>query len=188
MNRRDTITTGHVFIAVSLDGYVARRDHQIDWLMKQQTQDDADRSYEEFISGIDGIVMGSGSYKTVAAFDEWPYQIPVVVLSKSLSQSDIPDELSGKVRVTDLEPRELMESLSKEGWSRAYIDGGRLVQSFVRLGLVQDFALTTIPILIGEGISLFGPLDEDIDLELIDVKALKSGLVTTRYSVGKKNT
>jgi dihydrofolate reductase len=175
------MTTGHVFIATSLDGFVARKDHQLDWLMKQDTQGD-DQGYSEFSESIDGLVMGRGSYETLLGFDqEWPYAKPVIVLSRSLLQSDVPANLDGKVEVSALEPSELMKRLGGDGWSRAYIDGGKVVQSFIRLGLVEDIILTTIPILIGDGLRLFGEMEGDIDLELLASKSFNSGLVQSHY-------
>jgi len=176
------MTTGHVFIATTLDGFVARKDHQLDWLMKQKTQGE-DHGYDEFMAGVDGIVMGRGSYENVLTFGEWPYKKPVVVMSKSLSSDDIPSALREKVRLTNLDPPELMRSLHDDGWSRAYIDGGKVVQSFIRCGLIESFVLTTVPILIGEGLALFGEIEGDIDLELVSVKSFPSGLVTSRYRI-----
>jgi dihydrofolate reductase len=176
------MTSGHVYIAVSLDGFVARSDRRIDWLTKQDTAGE-EHGYEAFVASVDGIVMGRGSFETVLGFGRWPYGKPVVVMSRTLTQSDVPAELAGKVRVSDLEPADLMRSLHRDGWGRAYVDGGRLVQSFVRLGLIDDFVLTTIPILIGDGIRLFGELDHDIDLDLLGVESYPSGLVGSRYRV-----
>ena len=176
------MTTGHVFIATSLDGCVARADHRLDWLTKQPTDGD-DLGYDAFMDSVDGIVMGRGSYETVLSFGEWPYAKPVVVMSRTLSQADIPAELQGKVRLVDLDPPQLMASLHEDGWSRAHVDGGKVVQSFVRCGLIEDFVLTTIPVLIGEGIRLFGEIDMDVDLDLISVESFPSGLVQSRYRV-----
>ena len=174
--------TGHVFIATSLDGFVARLDHQIDWLMKQNT-DGEDVGYEEFQGGIDGIVMGQGSFENVLTFGEWPYQKPVIVMSKSLGKGDIPSHLVSKVRITSLDPPDLMASLGSEGWSRVYVDGGKVVQSFIRVGMIEDMCVTAIPILIGTGLRLFGDIEEDIDLELLGSKSFASGLVQSTYRV-----
>ena len=177
------MTSGHVFIAVSLDGFVAREDHAIDWLTKQETGDE-DLGFAGFMDSVDGIVMGRGSFLNVLSFGvEWPYPKPVIVMSKTLSQDDIPEELTGMVRLSKLEPDELMRSLQEDGWARAYVDGAKLVQSFIRGGLIQDLVLTTIPILIGSGIKLFGEIDADIDLELEDVAAFKGGLVQSHYRI-----
>ena len=174
------MTTGHVFIATSLDGFIARRDHQIDWLMKYGNGDDG-AGYDEFVAGVDGIVMGRNSYETVLTFGEWPYHKPVLVMSKSLSQSEVPSELTDKVSITDLDPLGLMDALNENGWSRAYVDGGKVVQSFIKLGLIEDIILTTVPTLIGDGIPLFGAIDEDIDLELVSSKSFASGMVQSHY-------
>ena len=176
------MTTGHVFMATSLDGFVARQDHRLDWLMKQQTEGE-DHGYDNFIADMDGIVMGRGSYETVLGFDSWPYDKPVIVMSGSVSERDIPAALRDHVRLTTLAPTDLMASLRKEGWTRAYIDGGQLVQSFLRDGLIKDLVLTVVPVLIGEGIRLFGPVPQDIDLELVGTKSFKSGLVQIRYRI-----
>jgi dihydrofolate reductase len=172
--------TGHVFMATSLDGFVARKDHSLDWLMKQNT-DGEDHGFDDFMASVDGLIMGSGSFKTVLAFESWPYQKPVIVMSHSLVENDIPAELESKVRLTQLSPQELILSLVKEGWKRAYVDGGKLVQSFIRAGLVQDMTITSVPVLIGEGVRLFGSIDDDIDLELIGSKSFNSGLVQNHY-------
>jgi len=174
------MTTGHVFIATSLDGFVARVNHELDWLMKQNTEGE-DHGYEEFMDSVDGIVMGRGSYRTVLSFGEWPYKKPVIVMSKSLSDHDIPASLRDRVQLTALDPPEVMRWLQEQGWSRAYIDGAKVVQSFIREGLIEDIVLTTIPILIGEGLSLFGGVDADVDLELSSVRSFESGLVQRRY-------
>ena len=174
--------TGHVFLGVSLDGFVARLDHRLDWLTKHAATGE-DHGYDAFMAGVDGIIMGSGSLRTVLTFGEWPYRKPVIVMSGSLTPSDIPPALAERVRVTDLGPRELMQALRREGWSRAYVDGGRLVQSFISEGLIEDLALTIVPILIGTGIRPFGEIGRDIDLELTDTTAFPSGLVQVRYRV-----
>ncbi len=174
------MTTGHVFMAMSLDGFVARKDHRLDWLMKQKTEGE-EHGFDEFQASVDGIIMGRGSYETVLSFGEWPYTKPVVVMSKTLSQGDVSEELRGKVRITNLEPHALMNEVQGQGWSRAYVDGGKVVQSFIRAGLVSDIVLTTVPVLIGDGLRLFGELEQDIDLELTGSKAFESGLIQSQY-------
>ena len=180
------MATGHVFIATSVDGFVARKDHQLDWLMKQDTAGE-DQGFAAFMESVDGLVMGRGSFETVAGFEgEWPYSKPVIVASRTLSQSDVPSELVRRVEISALEPVALMEKLGNDGWSRVYVDGGRLVQSFIHLGLVDSIILTRVPVLIGSGISLFGELEGDIDLELLECKSFASGMVQSHYRL--KNT
>ena len=169
-------------MATSLDGFVAREDHSLDWLMKQKTEGE-DHGYDSFIASVDGLIMGRGSFKTVLGFENWPYEKPVVVMSQSLTQDDIPFELREKVRLSQQGPKELLDTLALEGWKRAYIDGGKIVQSFLKESLIEDMIVTLIPILIGSGVRLFGDAGRDIDLELIDVKSFGSGLVSTHFKV-----
>ena len=174
------MTTGHVFIATSLDGFVARQDHSLDWLMKQNIEGE-DHGFEAFMDSVDGMVMGAGSFRTVLGFGEWPYRKPVVVLSNSLTSDDVPEHLKGKVRLSGLGPKEIMEELDREGWKRVYVDGGKLVQSFLREGVIFDLAVTLVPILIGEGLPLFALLEADVDLELISAETFNSGMLKTFY-------
>jgi dihydrofolate reductase len=175
--------TGHVFIAISLDGFIARKNGNIDWLLSRDDPDE-NHGYQDFIKDIDGLVMGRGSFEGVAAASEpWPYDRPVVVLSKTLASSPVPDRLRGRVRFVDLSPKATMEMLAMEGWRRVYVDGGQIVQSFLREGLIADMVVTQIPVLIGEGRRLFGPIASDISLTHVMTKAFPSGLVQSLYRV-----
>lgn len=173
---------GHVFIAQSLDGFIARSDHELDWLEKQPVEGE-EHGYGEFVEGMDGIVMGSNTFKQVKNFEIWPYEKPVVVLSQSLPPEAIPDRLADKVRLTRARPFRLMQALREEGWKNVYVDGGSVIQSFMRADLIREMTVTTVPILLGHGRRLFGALDRDVDLKLEEVHAFPSGLVTTRYTV-----
>ena len=176
------MTTGHVFIATSLDGFVARKDHDLDWLMRQDTTGE-DHGYEAFMAGVDGLIMGSNSFRKVLSFEPWPYEKPVVVMSQRLTPAEVPEALGDRVRLSREQPAALMASLAQEGWRRAYVDGGQVIQSFLRAGLIEDMILTVVPVLIGEGLRLFGPLDQDQSLKLLASKSFPSGLVRNHYQV-----
>ena len=176
------MATGHIMMAMTLDGFVARKDHTLDWLDKQDTAGE-DHGFTEFMESVDVIVMGSGSYRTVLGFGEWPYTKPVVVLSRSLNQADIPDNLQSKVEIMSYEPADLMNVLGERGIKRVYVDGGAIIQSFLRKGLIADMKVAIVPILIGDGIRLFGELSKDVDLSLERVNEFKSGLVQMQYRV-----
>ena len=150
--------------------------------MKQKI-DGEDHGNATFLDSLDGILMGSGSFRTVLAFETWPYEKPVVVLSRTMNPADIPVELRDKVSVSALEPQLLMASLSEQGWKRAYIDGGKIIQSFMREGLIDDMTVTVVLILIGSGKRMFGALNADIDLRLLESKPFPSGLITSRYEI-----
>lgn len=169
-------------MAMSLDGYIARTDGSLDWLMKQKTEGE-DHGYDTFMASVDGLIMGRGSFEKALTFDKWPYQKPVVVMSRTLCDADIPDELRNTVTLSTLEPKELMQDLGRKGWQRAYVDGGKIIQSFLRAGLISDITVTHIPILIGEGLPLFDRLDRDVDIEHLETRSFPSGLVSSKYRV-----
>ncbi len=172
--------TVHVFIAVSLDGFIARHDGDISWLL-QRDDPEEDHGYTDFIADKDVIVMGRGSYEKVLTFDKWPYDRPVIVLSKQLAGSRVPEELKGKLQFSGLGPRKLLEDLEEQNFRRVYVDGGQVIQSFLREGLINDMVITTIPVLIGGGRPLFGYLAQDTDLELVWSRTFPSGLVQSGY-------
>jgi len=174
--------TGHVFIAASVDGFIARKDGAIDWLLARDDPAE-DHGYADFLLGIDGLVMGRGSFEAVAGFEGWPYDLPVVVLSRSLATAPVPDHLRGRVRFRDQTPSEAMASLAAEGWRRVYVDGGKIVQSFLREGLIADMVVTRVPVILGSGRPLFGPTECDIPLAHLWTKTFPSGLVQSCYSV-----
>jgi dihydrofolate reductase len=176
-----TTTTFHVFIATSLDGFIARPDGGLDWL--GPFQGDGDNGYASFIAGMDAIVIGRGTYETVLGFGEWPYALPLIVMSRTLTAADVPVALTGKVEVSAETPEELARRLGERGWRRVYVDGGQLVQSFLRAGLVADMAIFRMPVLLGAGRPLFGAVPQDIRLETVAASVLPTGAVRTDYRV-----
>ncbi|MBU1212791.1 MAG: dihydrofolate reductase family protein [Alphaproteobacteria bacterium] len=174
--------TGHVFIATSLDGYIARDDGDIGWLHSIPTEGE-DHGYQDFMARVDGLIMGRETFRKVLEFETWPYSKPVVVMSQSLRQEDVPSRLSETVHVSDQPPDPLMQSLSVKGWKRAYVDGGQVIQSFMKAGLIEDLIITRIPILLGRGRPLFGPLSRDVRLDHIKTTTFPSGLVQSTYRV-----
>lgn len=150
-------------------------------------RDDAaeDHGYADFIIDKDVIVMGRGSYEKIVSFDIWPYDLPVVVLSKQLTGTPMPDSLQGKVRFSNLSPLQTMEELARQNVRKVYVDGGQLVQSFLRNGLIEDMVITTVPVLIGAGKSLFGTLPQDLNLALVSSRSFPSGLVQSTYRISR---
>jgi dihydrofolate reductase len=185
---RGTVTFGegalmpscHVFVATSLDGFIARHDGAIDWLLAHDAGGE-DHGYERFVAGIDAIVMGRGSYEKVREFEPWPYERPVLVLSATLAGAPVPERLEGKVRVMDLSPEDALSMLHAEGCQRVYVDGGKLIQSFLRRGLIEDMVITFVPVLLGSGRPLFGTLEADLSLAHEATVSFPSGLVQIRY-------
>lgn len=172
---------GKVFIATSVDGFIARNDGAIDWLPSGESGEDY--GYGAFMASVDGIVMGRATYDSVLGFTPWPFDKPVVVLSRTLSTQDVPQRLEGKVRISALQPVALVAQLRAEGWRTAYIDGGTLIQAFLQAGLIDEMTLTRVPVLLGTGRPLFGALPRDLHLRCFDSRWYPDGLVSTRYRV-----
>ncbi|HSL44592.1 MAG TPA: dihydrofolate reductase family protein [Anaerolineales bacterium] len=166
-----------VYIATSRDGFIARKNGDIDWLSGGQAGEDY--GYAEFMSTIDHIVMGRNTYEKVLTFGGWPYEKKVIVLtSRDLT---IPSELGDRLEVLHSSPSELLHELERRGVQHVYLDGGVTIQRFLREGLVTEMTITTLPVLIGQGLPLFGPLDRDIKLELIRSESFKNGFVQSKY-------
>ena len=179
--------TCSVFIATSSDGFIARADDNIDWLddpayTMSKTED---FGYAEFIGSIDTLVMGRRSFEKVLTLGKWLYdKLPVVVLSSRDIQ--IPEELQQKVRTVHLEPSELVAQLEAEGREHLYIDGGETIRRFLRAGLIEDMTVTRLPVLLGEGIPLFGAVDHDIRLSHQWTRTYGNGFVQTKYRIVKE--
>lgn len=177
--------TGHVFIATSLDGYISTPDGGIEWLIRRDDPNE-DHGYNDFIRDIDGLIMGRGTYEKAITFDSWQYTVPVLVMSRTLKSKDIPIILKDKIQIVDSSPIDLMKSLNAKGWRKVYVDGGQIIQSFLRDNLIADMVITTAPVLLGEGRNLFGSLNSETSLTHIKTTAFPSGLVQSKYRVGEK--
>lgn len=176
------MTRGHVFIATSLDGFIARPDGSLDWLLSRDAPTE-DHGYDAFIAGMDCIIMGRGSFDAVRGFPDWPYTLPVLVLSQQLAHQTVPDDLKGKVTFAAHSPQQAMRHLADKGHRNAYVDGGQIVQSFLRAGLIDSLTITTAPVIIGQGRPLFGTLPKDIPLRHKATHSFPSGLVQSTWAV-----
>ncbi|MBN1524027.1 MAG: dihydrofolate reductase [Spirochaetales bacterium] len=173
-----------VFIAMSLDGYIARKDGDIDWLMPAEYSQKEDYGYLAFIDSIDAIVMGRKSFEKVCTFDAWPYgDIPVIVLSAR--EISIPSVLKSTVSSFSKSLDHLVDDLHSAGKKRLYIDGGITIQRFLAAERIDRMTITVIPVLLGEGIRLFGFLPKQVHLRLEGSRCFDSGYVQLQYTVIK---
>ncbi|GMQ31660.1 dihydrofolate reductase family protein [Algoriphagus confluentis] len=169
-----------VFIATSLDGFIADREGGIDWLHSIPSPEHNDMGYSAFISGIDALVMGRTTFETVCGFDiPWPYTQPVFVLSNSLSS--IPDSYSGKAELVRGSLQEILSEIHAKGYFQLYIDGGKTIQSFLKEDLIDELTLTTIPVLLGGGIPLFSELPRRLDFACVESKLYLDKVAQNRY-------
>lgn len=172
-----------VFIATSLDGFIARKDGALDWLPGSDgATNDEDYGYAEFFASIDTLVMGRNTHELALTFGAWPYQGKrVIVLSSRYAQELQP--LADGVSGTSALPAELAAQLEQLGAKHVYVDGGKTIQSFLRAGLIDEMTITRVPVLLGEGIPLFGALEQDIKLLHQSGRTFATGMVESRYKV-----
>jgi len=170
-----------VFIATSLDGFIARPDGALDWLPADGGEP---HGYTEFMATVDALVIGRKTLETVLSFEAWPYgNKPVVVLSSTLSELAVPDGAVCELMAGS--PHEIVARLTRRGMSHLYIDGGVTIQRFLEAGLIQRVIITRIPVLLGSGIPLFGPLSRDIRFEHVATRSYPSGLVQSEYLIAE---
>lgn len=170
----------YVFIARSLDGYIADKDSGIDWLHLVPNPDNLDLGYNSFNNRIDAIVLGRNTYEVVLGFNiPWPYTKPVYVVSNSLEF--LPDDLNGKAELVKGALNDILEYIHSEGSSNLYIDGGSLVQSFLREDLIDEMILTTIPVLLGGGIPLFGELPKSMEFKHVKSEVFLNAITQDSY-------
>lgn len=171
-----------VFIGVSVDGFIARPDGDLDFLPEGGGEP---HGYDEFIATIDAIVIGRKTFETILAFPEWPYgEKQVIVLSTHAL--DFSGVSGAHVAQMSGPPAEIVAKLAERGFKRLYIDGGITIQQFLRAGQIQRLTITRVPVLIGQGIPLFGALPHDIRLRHIATRNYASGLVKTEYEIVKE--
>ncbi len=161
-----------------MDGFIARPNGGLDFLPPGGGEP---HGYEEFIQSVDALVIGRKTFETVLSFDVWPYgEKPVFVLS---TRSLAPAPAGALVEHMWGDPVEIVSKLEARGIGHVYVDGGMTIQRFLRAGLIQRLIITRVPVLIGEGIPLFGNLPQDVPLRHIKTRSYPSGLVQTEYEV-----
>lgn len=173
-----------VFIAISLDGYIARHDGSLDWLERANATVPAeeDCGYADFMQTVDAIVMGRATFEKVLSFPDWPYgSMPVYVLSSTISR--LPIGVPSSVHLLNATLLDVVKITAEAGHRHLYIDGGQTIQAFLRAGLITDLMITVIPVLIGSGIELFGELDGDLNVSLLSSHSWPFGYVQSHYTV-----
>jgi dihydrofolate reductase len=172
-----------VYLAASLDGYIADKNGGVDWLNEIPNPDQSDFGFAEFMESVDAMVMGANTFRVVQSFGEWPYEKPVYVASNSIRE--VPKGYEERISLVQGEVREILTSISDLGYERLYIDGGKLIQSFLLAGMLDELIITQIPIILGSGIPLFVEFDNSIHLEHKGTQVIGVGLVKSHYQIKK---
>ncbi len=170
-----------VFCGLSLDGFIARTDGALDFLEGDGSAPMGDHGYEAFMAGVDALVMGRHTYEVVQGFGQWPFTKKVFVLSSGAVDLSAVKAQGADVESLNATPEEVVRQLAGRGYTHLYIDGGGTVQRFLRAGLIDRLIVTQVPVLIGQGIRLFGALEQDIPLRLVESRSFPGGLVQSEY-------
>lgn len=167
-----------MFIAVSLDGFVAGADDSLDFLSRFEKSGE-DYGFAAFFASVDAMVVGRRTYDVVRGFETWPYgDKRIVVLTHRAAEPR-----HGETFFTG-EPGALVDSLAREGVRRVYVDGPKVIRQFLAAGLIDDLTLSVIPVVLGGGIPLFGEgAGPERWLALEGTQSWPSGLVQLRYRV-----
>lgn len=169
-----------VFCGVSVDGFLARPNHSFDFLEAGGAEP---HGFEEFFASVDVVVIGRKTFEVVLGLGGWFYgKKPVVVLSRR--PLDFSSIKHGVVEQMSGEPASIAARLKARRFKHAYIDGGITIRRFLAAGLIDRLVITRVPVLIGEGIPLFGPMPGDIVLNHIATRSYKGGLVQSEYKLG----
>ena len=166
-----------VFLGLSVDGRIARPDGDLEWLTSRG-EAAGDAGFTPFVETVDSVLMGRKTYEAIASEEHWPYlDRPMHVISTTLAADVDP-------RITvHRSAEEAVDALQRNGHRRVYVDGGETIRWFLASQLVDELTLSQVPVLIGEGPSLFGPLTGDVDLEHARTAVLDGGMVQTTYRV-----
>ncbi|MCG7587597.1 dihydrofolate reductase family protein [Photobacterium sp. OFAV2-7] len=176
-----------VYIATSVDGFIAKKDGSVDWLHTAGKPDvEVDTGWDDYLASVDCLIMGRSTMEVISAMnltaEQWPYgDIRIIVLSNTLKEA--PDNMKGRVEMYSGDIDTLVTRLENEGHQHAYIDGGATIQTFLNLELINEMIITRAPVLLGEGIPLFGKTSKEIRLEQAKATAFANDFVQVTYMV-----
>lgn len=168
-----------VFIACSLDGYIARSNGSLDWLTGIPNEKNSDYGFSQFLDRIDAIVMGRNTFEAVEGFDEWPYKKKVYVLSNTLKS--LSGKYTDKAEIVSGEIKGIIKELSLRGVKDLYVDGGKTIQAFLKDDLIDEMIITTVSRILGNGIPLFGSTGRELEFDCIKTEKLNSEMVMNTY-------
>ncbi|QUM86845.1 MULTISPECIES: dihydrofolate reductase family protein [unclassified Moritella] len=170
-----------LYIATSLDGYIARMDHDISWLSNVEVKDE-DYGYQQFFNDVSAVIMGNSSFQVIKDFGDWPYTNKQCFVA-SHSPDIVPND--NVTFITD--PAATIKQLKASDEGNIWLLGGaNLADSLLRLDLVDELILSTIPILLGNGIRLFNAPLPELGVTLLSSQSYPSGLIQTHYKIIKK--
>lgn len=173
-----------VFIAKSIDGFIAGLNGELDWLNSVPNPENNDMGFQSLMKEIDAIVMGKNTFEMVCSFEgEWPYPKHVFVLSNSLKI--IPQKFKDKATILNGSLSDILHDIHQRDFYKLYVDGGQIVQNFLKEDLIHELRITTIPILLGNGISLFNILPKRLEFTHLKTEVFLNQIVQSHYKRNK---
>ena len=167
-----------VYIAMSIDGYIARKDDSLDW-MDRVGGFDEDYGFKKHLQAIDALIIGRKTYEVATTVpDPYPGKRVVVLSHRLQSVKEGMELYRGDLG-------QLVAKLHKEGIKHIWVDGGTTISQFLSAQLVDEIILSVIPVILGTGIPLFSGVDKEIPCRLIASQSYPSGLVQSHYKVGE---
>ena len=168
-----------VYIAVSLDGYIARSDGRLDWLQQMETPGE-DYGYGSFFSSVDSVIVGRSTWEHATGFSPWPYEGKHVVVLTSRPAEPTRGEVIASGGFD-----KLLSTLHAADLRHVQFDGGKVIRQALAARVVDDLTVSIVPRLLGNGIRLFGRGLPDLRLQLVGSETYPSGLVQLRYRFGQ---
>jgi dihydrofolate reductase len=168
-----------VYVATSLDGFIAGPDDDLGWLDDIPNPGGSDFGFTAFMRRVDAIVLGRRTFDVLVSLGSWPYDKPVYVLSRTLNA--VPVEIAGRAEIISGEPRAVVARLREQGHENLYVDGGVTVRSFLEADLIDEMIITRVPILLGEGIPLFGQTGPKREFAHVKTETLNDLLTKSYY-------
>ncbi|HTT73461.1 MAG TPA: dihydrofolate reductase family protein [Thermoplasmata archaeon] len=169
------------FVGVSLDGFIARKDLSFDILPEGEYDHNG---FGAFVATVDAHVIGRRTFDWAAGLAKWPYRKPVIVLSRSPARVIVP--AGADCTVMTATPKQVVSRLARRGVKHIYVDGGQTIQNFLRANLVDRIIINRYPVLIGDGIPLFGVLPHDLRLKHVRTRSYPKGLVKSEYRLDRR--
>lgn len=169
-----------VYIAKSIDGYIAGVNGELEWLNSIPNPENNDMGFVSLMEKIDAIVMGRTTFETVCNFGgEWPYSKQLFVLSNSLPQ--IPEPFKDKATLLKGSLQDILTIIHKKGYHVLYVDGGKTVQNFFKEDLIDELIISTLPILLGNGIPLFDTIANSLKFNHLKTEVFLNQIVQSHY-------
>jgi dihydrofolate reductase len=169
-----------IYIATSLDGYIADSKGKVEWLQSVPVPEGDDLGFSDFMANVDAIIMGRVTFETIVGFGiGWHYGVPGIILSSTMTSA--PKEFAEYVTFASGAPREIVDLAKGLGYSNLYVDGGATAQRFLRDDLIDELIISEIPVLLGDGVRLFGELDQRLNFELVGTEVLADQIVKKHY-------